>query len=478
MSYEPPFVGYPGQVWATCYQSAAWLASLLSGGAAPAATAANAALAVFGTFMNGADAIAAWQTAAALSQENQNMTAIEALPLSLDPTTTAYFTARTAAIATAASGLSVLPPAVSPFAATGLLAMGQPAVPDTGYLEWCMGLSAETPPSGATSATLVAYASGEATAWSTVTNAIRVLQGQNLTSAYDTAARQYRVASTVSGVVAAVSASTGDFSESNVTTLWNSAVTTPSLLLDASTLFSSPAYLVNQQGATLRFVLRSLAVQIAYFLLSLRAPFGATATTASLRRNETLMDLAARAAGGYESWAAVAAMNGVEPPWPGPTNQLLAQSGTSLLLPGSTLPSSGAALPTYETNTLGVDYDFGPINGTQPAWVGDIPLIVGYANLRRALGRRLQTTLGTLIYHPDFGSRIPPEVGAVQGADEAPRLAAFGAGALSADPRVASVSSAAASVQPGFLATFSGVVIPIGPGASPVGIDATISPLP
>ena len=479
MSYQYPFVGYGGRVWGTAYQTAAYLNSLLQSGSVSPAAVASPALASFATMANGADAVSAWQTAGAMALEVMNMAAIQALPLTLDPTTLAYFDARVAAVAAAASGLALLPPPANPFAATGLIAAGQPAIASPLLVEWCAGFAAETPPSGLTSpAALVTYASGEAAAWYAVADAIRVLQGNALTAAYDTAARQYRVAAAVASGLAQVAAAAGGYAQRNVVALWNQAVTVPSLLLDAASLVSSPASLANQQGVAIRFSLRGLAATVARLLLSLRSPITSNVVTATLRRNETLMDLAARAAGGYEEWSAIAALNQVGPPWPGPTEQVLAASGTPLLLPGSSLPVSGQPAPTYAANVLGIDYDFGPINGPQPAWLGDVSLIVGYANLRRALGRRLQTPLGTLIYHPTYGSRIPPEVGAVQGGDEALRLAAFGKAALAADPRVASVVSAAASVQPPFAASFSGVVIPVGPGATPVGVSEVISPLP
>lgn len=478
-SYEPPFAGYLGQVWATCYQSAAWLSGLLAGGSAPIASIANAAAAAYLTFSNGADAVAAWQAAAALAQEQINLAAVDALPLVLDPATIACFTARLASVAAAASGLAAVPPAVNPFGAAALLAAGQPAVPYPGYLEWCAGFTAETPPSGLTAPTLVSYATGMATAWLNVTDAVRVAQGNALTGAYDTAARQFRVSAQAASGVSGVAAAAGGYAQANLPALWNGTVALPSLLLDASTLTNSPANWSNQQAAAIRFALRTMALQCAGLILSLRATAASGGvSTAMLRRNESLMDLAARAAGGFEEWSAVAALNGVLPPYPGPTNQALASSGAPLLLPGSAPLPSGVATPTYAANVLGVDYDFGPINGPQPPWLGDIPLISGYPNYARALGRRLQTPLGTLIYSASYGSRIPPEVGAVQDAVEAARLAAFGKAALAADPRTADVLSAVATVQPGFLSTFSGTVLPIGPGSSPVSVNEVINPLP
>ena len=476
MSYEPPFAGYAGRVFAVGWQSAAWLAALLQGGAVSnAAAVATPALTVFQTFMRGADAVAAWQTAAMLSQEQQNVAAIMTLPLTLDAATQAFLSARSSSISAAVAGLASLPPAANPVGASALLSAGQPAIADPGFLEWCMAFAAETPPPGTTAATLVASASGAATAWLEIANAIQVVQGTALTAAYDAAARQYRVAASVANGLAFAASSAGGYAQSDATALWNGTVAVPSLLLDASTLMSSPAWAVNQQGATVRFALRSLALRVAFLLLSMRAQATGTASTATLRRNETLMDLAARSTGNYKEWAAIAALNALQPPWPGPTS--LGPS-TPLLLPGAAPLASGLATPTYAANVLGIDFDFGPINGPQPPWTGDMQLIVGYANLARALGRRIQTPLGTLIYHSQYGSRIPPEVGAVQGATEAKRLAAFGGAALAADPRVASVLSAVASVQPNFLATFSGTVSPVGPGASSVGINETISPLP
>ena len=477
-SYNFPFVSYPGTIFATCYQAAAWLNGVLASGSTPAASIVSPALTVFNTLQNGADAVAAWQTAAAMSQEVQNMAAIQALPISVTSGTLAYFNARKTAIAAAASGLYAIVPSVDPLDVSNLLAAGQPAVPYPNFLEWCVGFNAEAPPVGLTPNNLVTYASGEATAWSNIAAAIQVVQGTLLTPAYDTAVRQYSVASTVSGTLAAITGSVGPFTQTAVTGLWNGTVAMPSILLDAASLMSAPSQLLNQQGIAIRYTIRQLSVQIAQLLLSLRSVQTSQVLTAELRRNETLMDLAARAGGGFENWSRIAALNNIQPPWPGPTNQGVAASGLQLLMPGSSLPASGVPAPSYQANVLGIDYDFGPINAPQLPWIGDFPLIVGYSNYARALGRRLQTPVGSLIYHTGYGSRIPGEVGAVQSSSEAARLSAFGNAALKADPRTAYVVSSTASVQPGFLASFSGTVMPVGPGANAVSVNQTINPLP
>jgi len=80
-------------------------------------------------------------------------------------------------------------------------------------------------------------------------------------------------------------------------------------------------------------------------------------------------------------------------------------------------------------------------------WNGDIPLISGPTNLSSALARRIMTTLGTLIYHSSYGSRIPPEVGEIQDVSTANLITAFGESALLNDVRVQSVLSAETTIN-------------------------------
>ena len=129
-------------------------------------------------------------------------------------------------------------------------------------------------------------------------------------------------------------------------------------------------------------------------------------------------------------------------------------------------------------NFLGIDIYIGPINGPMPAWTGDFQTIAGYANLSWALGRRIQTTQGTLIYSPTYGSRIPPEVGAVQTAQTAGHVTAFGVSALQADPRVASVPNATTQIVSGGLVSFSANVQPNGFQNALVSVNAVLGPLP
>ena len=507
MSGQPPFAGYCAQVWATCWQAIDWLNGLAAGGAAPAASLAAPTSAVFATLRNGSSAVSAWQAGAALTAEAQALVAVQDLPLTLTPQDRSYLNARAASVAAAASGIAALPPVANPFGAVQLLAAGSPAIADPKYLEWCQGFMAETPPAGYTD--IPTSAASVAQGWLDIANAIYVLQGSSPTVAYDTAARMYRCSATVASLVSQLNA--GPFAADSVPGYaqqelldsdgnpvldsngnpiyatvyfvpygpWNGAVALPTILLDAAAQSTSPASLAAQQACTIRYALNAVASGLAMFLYSLNTAAGTQPTTARLRNADSLQDLAARQTGSFDNWPAIAAANALSPPYPGPTNPAVALSGRQLYMPGSGVQVGAAgAAPNYDNLTLGVDYDFGPINGLQPGWSGDIPLIAGLYNYARAIGRRLQTPLGALVYHQNYGSRIPPEVGAIQDSTEAARLAEYGRSAMAADPRTGAVLYATATVQPGFLATFSGGVTPIGPSAVTVQVSAAISPFP
>lgn len=502
---ELPFTGYPGQVWGACWQAMDWLAGVLASGTAAPATAAQPASLVLQTLINGASAISAWQTSSALTLENANLTAIQALPLNLDPVTLSYTNNRISAVAAAASGINAILPPIKPLLAVSQLAANTPAIADPGFIPWCMGFDAETPPTNLGNASITTYAQAETQAWLTAANAISALQGGPVSTAYDAADRMYRCCNTVSTTLSQIGiAIFSDDTSLNPVTLvdgngnpitdgygniiflsaayptslaWNSLAALPVILLDGATLSTAPSLLSAQQALAIRYALNYNAQQIAYFLYAIRPSAAQQPIVASLRNTDSLADLAARQTGGFDNWTDIASINSLLPPYPGPTNQTIAQSGQKLFMPGSNVAvGANSAPPDYDSLILGTDYDFGPINGSQPTWLGDIPLITGLQNFARAIGRRLQTPLGSLIYDPTYGSRIPGEVGAVQSTAEAARLASYGQSAIAADPRTGTIQSVIATVQPGFLATFSAVVQPIGPSLTPVQVSGVITP--
>ena len=506
---EQPFAGYVGRVWATCWQSMSWLSGILASGTSSLGAVVEPVETVIQTLLNGLNAIDAFQAGAVLSIEYQNLLAVQALNLPLDATTLAYMSARISGVAAAASGISALPTVASPFTAIPLLQQGQPAVPDPGYLEWCMGFVGETPPIGTF---LPSGATTMAQSWLTVTNAIGVLQGGNPTVAYDTAARQYRCSAVVAtGLIQLTSSfadsitfgtglpqatdsagnllydSNGDpiFTSGLVvaTDQWCGSTALPTILLDAASLAGAPSTLAAQQSMVVRNALVVQMQNLAYLRFALWRHNVTQPLTATLRNNESLADLAARTTGNFENWPAIAALNRLSPPYPGPSNPAIALSGKNLFVtnglttPGVS-PDPDDSGVSYFTDVLGADWDWGPINGAQPPWTGDIPLIIGYLNFARAIGRRLQTPLGALVFHSGYGSRIPPEVGAIQAVDEAARLLQYGNSAVLADSRTGSILNSQATTQPGFLATYAALIAPVGPGAEPVGVTAEIGLLP
>lgn len=470
---ERPFSGFPGQVWTTCYQALVWLDNLLDNNTAQ--TVANPVLCTYQLLRQGSMSIAAWQAGVGLAQEVVNLTTVQSLPITLDPTTQSYFNTRIATISLAAQGIAALQPKPNPITVVSQLNAGNSTMLNSGYLEFCMAFTGEPTPVGLTPATLGSYASTVANVWLTVMNAISAYQGAMPTSAYDTASRMYRSASVVANTINQFQS--GPFARANIND-WNSLIALPSVLLDAMTIATSPALLQAQQANTIRYILDTTADSLAVFLTVIQTTVSAQATTANLSNTNTLQDLAARQTGNFENWTTIASDNNLLPPFPGPTNQAVALSGQQLYMPGSGVQiGANQTPPSYPDSVMGTDINFGPLDGPQLAWAGELPVIKGLLNLNAAIGRRLQTPLGSLIYHTNYGSRIPAEVGAVQSENEAAKLGAFGSQAILADPRVARIISMIATVQPGFLATFAATIQPIGPGSSPLKLTQSVTPL-
>jgi hypothetical protein len=472
-----PYAGFPGQVWATCFQALAYLNNLMASGTTTIGAIANPVSLVYDLLRNSIESINAFQTGQALSIEVQNMTAIQALPINLDPVTTTFFNTRIASLTLAAEQISALQPVANPFTVVSQITAGVSGLVQSNYLSYCVSFSGEVPPVNLIPATLPAFATGVATAWQNVANAITLVQGNNPTQAFDTAVRQFRCATTVANVIGQLQS--GPFAvqpASSLQALWSSVVALPTILLDGESQATSPSSLAAQQGLSIRFALRQIANQLALLLYAISTAVGSAPVTAILRNAETLLDLAARELGNFENWPQIVSANALQPPFPGPTNQNVALAGQQLYMPGSNVQiGANTTPPTYPNSVMGVDYNFGPINGSQPAWTGELPTLTGYLNFAAALGRRLQTPLGSLVYHRNYGSRIPPEVGAIQSLQEAQKLIVLASAAINADTRTGRILSVTGSVQPGFLATINAVVIPKGPSATPVSISTPIS---
>jgi phage baseplate assembly protein W len=128
------------------------------------------------------------------------------------------------------------------------------------------------------------------------------------------------------------------------------------------------------------------------------------------------------------------------------------------------------------TNYLGVDIYLGPLNQPRVPWTGDYQIISGYQNLRISLGRRLQTTIGQLIYHSEFGSRIPPEVGSIGSQDVTALLVEYTKSALQSDPRVNQIVSCTVTLLGNYSVVINAVVLPNGLGQEEVTVNEVIGP--
>lgn len=470
------FTGYSGQVWSALYAALAYYDTALTT-APTAGSTITLSEAMLASLLNGAAAINAADTAAAWNAEQNDLADVLTLPLTIDPTSLAFVTARLAAYEASFNALSPLVPQ-PPFAVASSIASGVPVIPDANLLGFYASYDYETPPAGLTSGNFNDNAALVATSFAALAQAVNVFQGVNSTSAYDTAAREAQITGIVANLMASLTS--GPVASNIVTTnAWNQVVTLPATTILARQMSGAPFLLQAQQSAVIRYAILNIAQQIAQFLLILRQPQTAQISLTTLYNNETLMDVAARTLNNFERWTDIATINGLSPPYVGPVALPgIAAWGSQLILPttGTQLSATGGT-PSYEANFLGTDVYVGPINGVMPPWTGDYQTITGYNNLSWALGRRLQTTLSTLIYHNNYGSRIPPEVGQVQGSVTAGNIVAYGKSALLSDGRVQAVLSASASGYPQGI-DFKATVQPGGFGSQETSVNEVISVLP
>jgi hypothetical protein len=363
----------------------------------------------------------------------------EALPLSLDSVTSAFFQARVIAMQNAITAALTLQ--VTPGNVADALGRGKAAIPDPQYLEFLLNSTFETPPAGLTAANFTAQAQSAADTWSIIATALQT-QGVPFTGVALNAVNQMGAAAQVTADAVA-NLTVSPFADLNVA--WNTLIATPTMTRMAALVYNDPTSLVSQNTAVARYVILSTLTQVDKMLVALTAQPSGPVRLATVRRNDSPMDIANRELGNFELWSQIVSINGLVPPYisNAPAGPNVAVPGDQLLLPlpNGQPPTVRTSKFSYLNNFLGVDIYLGPINQDMLPWTGDFQLISGYQNLALSLGRRLQTALTTLIYHNNFGSRIPPEVGAIADAAVAGVLEAYTESALLADPRVSRIVS-------------------------------------
>lgn len=467
MSDNTTFIGYSGLIWRTIYNA---VADYMNNSISPAALARDPALALsisqtmLRSIYNAVDAINAFDYGVAWQAMDQVFLYVNTLPLAgLDVPTATFFVNRTVGYNAAYPALQAIVPQ-GPFdTPANTLEKGIPIIPDVNLLEFYQGFAYETQPAGLTNVNFAAQAQACADAMQNITNALIVFQGLYPTQAVSLMQQQTSIAQVVASTIAGLQSGTVA-SNIGVTQAWNQIVALPSFTMTGSTLSTAPYSKSAQQSAVIRYALLNLAKQICVFLLSLQRPSTQQISTAIIRIGDTLMDIAARELGNFDRWIEIATLNNLQPPWIGPlTTETIAGWGTKLIMPGpGTTAAAGGQKISYSQDFLGTDLYIGPINGSMPAWNGDFQTITGINNLSWALGRRLQTAMGTLIYHRTYGSRIPAEIGQVQDSQTASHIKAYGTSALMSDPRVQAVLSATIGIPAHNQISFQGVVKPIG----------------
>ena len=109
-------------------------------------------------------------------------------------------------------------------------------------------------------------------------------------------------------------------------------------------------------------------------------------------------------------------------------------------------------------------------------WLGDFQIITGYLNLQHALIRRLKTPIGSLIYHINYGSRIPDEIGNVTSINTSGHLNDYAESAVLADPRVQSLTDSVALYKENQTVQLRLTVQPQGNGQS-INLNEVIQPI-
>jgi phage baseplate assembly protein W len=164
------------------------------------------------------------------------------------------------------------------------------------------------------------------------------------------------------------------------------------------------------------------------------------------QRGDTLQKIAFRALGDASKWSLLIYPNNLVYPYltDDPTQVVpgVLLTGSQILIPSP----SAAATTTDPSEIYGTDISL--TNGLFGATAtGDFAFVTGRANLRQALKNRVETQQGELIYHKFYGSILKSLIGRVSVPAQQLLAASSAKGAVLADPRIASVDKAVATVN-------------------------------
>lgn len=166
---------------------------------------------------------------------------------------------------------------------------------------------------------------------------------------------------------------------------------------------------------------------------------------AQLQYGETLQQFSARVLGDASQWPVIAKLNGLAPPYVSPVpGARLAVFGDTLIVPSATPDADPTATTAEEVFGIDVALRNG---GFLAAESGDFALVAGRENLRQALGVRVTTDPGELLFHVDYGCFAARLKGGKSNPANALLAQAYVASALGSDVRVASVDAASVSIS-------------------------------
>jgi phage baseplate assembly protein W len=158
------------------------------------------------------------------------------------------------------------------------------------------------------------------------------------------------------------------------------------------------------------------------------------------QHGDTLQKIAARELDDAGRWAELIALNDMVYPYLTDNHNLVA---TGVFLTGGyiTIP---AATPGAETNDPNAVFgqDIALTNGQFIFVNGDFAMVSGLGNLEQALTNVLNTNQGELLYHTSYGTEIREMIGTVNSPAAALLAARYANDAVSADPRISSITSA------------------------------------
>ncbi len=474
MSSSPtPYAGpLTNQIWQSAYISLGWLQSVvLASGAShqPNSLAANAVL-VLDSLLAGVEILGVQSALNAINLDLPMLKQVASLPLTFSSSQNTTINGRISSLtALAAQFQSILAGNLLSGNPIDSLNRGLSPITSPNLLSIFSTWNQEPVPAGFTQATLPVAASGYSTDWFSITTGVAAYYGSNPQAPLDGAIRASQGALMLSSILESLFQASSSPSSISDSVAWNTAMALPASLASCNLLRPDVSLEAPQMTMATKAFLLLMSEQLASFILGVKGFASTAATTAAnsviSQQGQGLMDIAAQSLGGFESWQGL--VGSLPAPW-----------GAGAIPLGTSVSLTSGSQTLTEAAVLGTDISLGPLGTAIPGWTGDLPLTLGLLNFRGALARRLSTTLGNLLYHSSYGSRIPPEIGQILTTGAQSLITAYGKSALASDPRTQAIISASTSMLSGQpnAAFFQALVQPIGPGLAPVAVNEVIAP--